>query len=114
MRLIWLSALLILTLVPLPTFTTPIIPWDDMRVKHTWPAVPPDWENLGHPSAGTTIDIDIALKSDRESAVIDALSEISDPKHPRHVLLAAPPLAYLFTRTAAPFQIPGISFQGTA
>ena len=93
MRLIWLSALFFLTPVPLPAFATSIAQWDDIRVKHTWHTVPADWENLGHPSAGTTIDFDIALKSDRESAVIDALSEISDPNHPRYVHLVTHLLA---------------------
>ena len=114
MRLIWLSTLFFLNPVLLPAFATSIVPWDDVQVKHSWHTVPADWENLGHPSAGTTIEIDIALKSDRESAVIDALSEISDPQHPRYVLLDTPPLAYLFTCAASPFQIPGIPFQGRA
>ena len=114
MRLIWLSALFFLTAVPLAAYATPIAPWDDMQVKHRWNDVPAYWESLGHPSAGTTIDIDIALKSDRESAVIDALSEISSPEHPRHVFLATPALAPSFTRAASPFQISSIPFQGTA
>ena len=88
MRLIWPSALFFLAAVPHTAHATPIAPWDDMQVKHSWNDVPADWESLGHPSAGTTIDIDIALKSDRETAVIDALSKISNPEHPKHVLPA--------------------------
>ncbi|KAH9174030.1 subtilisin-like protein [Lactarius sanguifluus] len=70
----------------------PLAPWDNMRVKHTWSAVPANWETLGCPSAGTTIDLYIALNPHQESALIDALYEVSDPKHPRHVHLTAAPL----------------------
>ena len=114
MRHFGLSSLFFLIAVPLAAFVTPIVHWDDMQVKHTWHTVPADWESLGDPSAGTTIDIDIALKPDRESAVIDALSEISNPQHSRHVLFATTPLAPLFTHAAALFQISRIPFQGTA
>ncbi|KAH9174031.1 subtilisin-like protein [Lactarius sanguifluus] len=55
-----------------------------MRVKHTWSAVPANWETLGCPSAGTTIDLYIALNPHQETALIDALYEVSDPKHPRY------------------------------
>ena len=114
MRLIWPSALIFLAAVPLTAHATPIALWDDMQVKHSWNDVPADWESLGHSSAGTTIDIDIALKSDRETAVIDALSEISNPEHPKHVLPATTPLAPSLTRAASLHQISSISFQGTA
>jgi hypothetical protein len=105
MRYHWFSALSLLTAVLLADFATPLEPWDDMQVKHTWHSVPVNWESLGHPAAGTTIDLYIALKPERESALIDALYEVSDPRHLRHVLLTAPPLAPLFTCAAAPFQI---------
>ncbi|KAH9007873.1 subtilisin-like protein [Lactarius hengduanensis] len=58
-----------------------------MRVMHRWNAVPDNWETLGCPSAGTTIDLYIALKPHQEDALIDALYEVSDPKHLRHSLL---------------------------
>ncbi|KAH9012356.1 hypothetical protein EDB85DRAFT_2281273 [Lactarius pseudohatsudake] len=38
------------------------------------------------------IDLCIALKPYRENALIDALNEISDPRHPRHVFSTMPPL----------------------
>ena len=114
MRHFRLSSLFFLIAVPLTALAASIAPWDDMQVKHSWNDLPADWENLGHPSAGTTIDIDIALKPHQESAVVDALSEISNPMHPRHVLLATTPLTPLFTRAAAMFQISSIPFQGTA
>jgi tripeptidyl-peptidase-1 len=41
---------------------------------------------LGHPPDGATIDLHIALKPDRETALIDALQEVSQPRHPKHVL----------------------------
>ncbi|KAH8994355.1 subtilisin-like protein [Lactarius hatsudake] len=93
MRYHWLYALSFLTATPLADSATPLAPWDDMRVKHTWSAVPANWETLGCPSAGTTIDLYIALNPYQESALIDALYEVSDPKHPRHVHLTAAPLA---------------------
>src|SRR6266702_716525 len=113
MRYYWLSVLSLLTAATLADFATPLVPWDDMRVKHTWDAVPPNWESLGHPAAGTTIDLYIALQPHRESALIDALYEVSDPTHLRHDPLTAPPLVPLFTCAAAPFQIWRTPFQGT-
>jgi tripeptidyl-peptidase-1 len=92
-----LSALSFLTAVLLPDLAMSLEPWDDMQVKHAWNAVPVDWESLGHPPAGTTITLYVALKPERESALIDALSEVSNPRHPRHILLTTPPLAPLFT-----------------
>ena len=86
MRYHWFSVLFFLIVVPLANFATPLSPWDDMHVKHTWHAVPVGWESLGHPRTSTTIDLYIALKAERENALIDALSEVSDPKHPRHAL----------------------------
>jgi tripeptidyl-peptidase-1 len=62
----------------------PLAPlWDNMQVKHTWNAVPANWECLGPPSSNTTIDLHISLKPHRENALIDALNEVSDPRHPR-------------------------------
>jgi hypothetical protein len=111
-RYYWPSVLFILTAVPLADFATPVVPWDDMRVKHTWNTVPVDWDSLGHPAAGATINLYLALEPDRENALIDALSEVSNPKHPRHVVLTTPPLALLFTCAAPPFQIWRIPFEG--
>ncbi|KAH8995567.1 hypothetical protein EDB86DRAFT_1100793 [Lactarius hatsudake] len=56
------------------------LPWDDMRVKHTWSTVQleSNWETLGIPSAGATIDLYIVLGPHQENALIDALYEISD------------------------------------
>ena len=65
-------------------------PWDDMQVKQTWNAIPVNWEGLGHPPAGTRITLHIALRPEWESALIDTVSEVSDPRHPRHVLLTTP------------------------
>jgi len=54
-------------------------------MKHSWSAVPEHWESLGHPSAGTTIDLYLALKSHNDNALIDALHEVSSPRHPKYV-----------------------------
>ncbi|KAF8263253.1 subtilisin-like protein [Lactarius quietus] len=65
--------------------STPLGPlWDNMQVKHTWNAVPANWECLGPPPSGSTIDLHIALKPHRENALIDALYEVSDPRNPRY------------------------------
>jgi len=92
MRYYWLYALSLLTAAPLTDIATPLVPWDNMRMKHAWNTVPTNWESLGHPPTGTTIDLYIALRPCQESALIDALYEVSDPTHPRHVLLTTPPL----------------------
>ncbi|KAH9175609.1 subtilisin-like protein [Lactarius sanguifluus] len=76
MRCHQLSVISVLAVMPFAHIAKPLIPpWDDLRVKHTWGAVPPNWESLGHPSAGTTIDLHFALKPDHENALIDALYE---------------------------------------
>ncbi|KAH9164915.1 peptidase S8/S53 domain-containing protein [Lactarius sanguifluus] len=59
-------------------------PWDDMHIKHSWNAVPKNWEALGHPPSGSTIDFYIALRSQRENAVVDVLYKVSEPGHPRY------------------------------
>jgi hypothetical protein len=107
MRYTWLSAFSFLTAM---VFATPaIVPWDDMRVKHTWHAVPADWESQGHPSAVTVIDLHIALKPERESALIDTLYEVSDPRHPKCVIS---PLLRSSFYSRAPLQIWRVPFQG--
>ncbi|KAH8995578.1 subtilisin-like protein [Lactarius hatsudake] len=84
MRYHWLYALSFLTVTLLADFATSLAPWGDVRVKHAWSSVPANWETLGCPSAGTTIDLYIALNPRQENALIDALYEVSDPKHPRY------------------------------
>ncbi|KAH9038462.1 subtilisin-like protein [Lactarius pseudohatsudake] len=59
-------------------------PWDHMHIKHSWNAVPRNWESLGHPPSGTTIDLYISLKPQRENALVDALHEVSEPGHSRY------------------------------
>ncbi|KAH9168156.1 subtilisin-like protein [Lactarius sanguifluus] len=58
--------------------------WGEPKIKHAWHTIPDNWVDLGHPSAGTTIDLHLALKSHDENALIDALYEVSDPNHPRY------------------------------
>ncbi|KAH9173778.1 peptidase S8/S53 domain-containing protein [Lactarius sanguifluus] len=72
-------------------------PWDDMRSKHSWKTIPENWESLGLPTADTMIDLYIALKPYRENALVDALNEVSDPRHPRHVSSTVP-LLHMFSR----------------
>ncbi|KAH9054944.1 subtilisin-like protein [Lactarius vividus] len=62
----------------------PPSPWDDMHIKHSWKVVPKNWEALGRPPSGTTIDLYIALKPQRENALVNALYEVSEPGHPRY------------------------------
>ncbi len=86
----WLPTLSVLAAVPF-ILASPLAPrWDDMQVKHAWNTVPKNWECQGHPPEGTTIDLRIALKPNRESALVDALYEISDPDHPKYVPLPLP------------------------
>ncbi|KAH9057761.1 subtilisin-like protein [Lactarius vividus] len=64
---------------------TPLAPrWDEMKVIHAWSTVPNNWKSLGHPPNQTTIDFYIALKSQRESALVDALYQASDPNSPKY------------------------------
>ncbi|KAH9033516.1 subtilisin-like protein [Lactarius pseudohatsudake] len=58
--------------------------WDDIYIKHSWDAVPKNWVSLGQPPSDTTIDLYIALKPQRENALVDALYEVSEPGHPRY------------------------------
>ncbi len=77
----------VLAAVPLGGLAKPLSPrWNDMHTKHSWNAVPKNWESLGGPPSGTTIDLYVALKPHRQNALIDALYEVSSPEHPKHVL----------------------------
>jgi tripeptidyl-peptidase-1 len=62
---------------PLPS------PWGKMLVKHKWDHIPDNWVALGLPPNGTKIDVHIALKPQRENALIDALHGVSQPRHPK-------------------------------
>ena len=74
------------TMVFTVSLATPVAPhWDDVRVKHAWNIIPADWESLGPPPAGTTIDLHVALKPRNENALIDAVYEVSTPGHPKKV-----------------------------
>ena len=91
MRCYQLSGISLLTAAPLYSLAKLLAPpWDDIRVKHTWNAVPPNWETLGDPPAGTTIDLHVALMPHNESALIDELYEVSDPGSPKRVFLNHP------------------------
>ncbi|KAH9037110.1 subtilisin-like protein [Lactarius pseudohatsudake] len=80
-----ISVLFVIALVLLGSLAKPLSPlWHDMHTKHSWNAVPKNWEALGHPPSGTTIDLYIALRPQRENAVVDALYEVSEPGHPRY------------------------------
>jgi tripeptidyl-peptidase-1 len=65
-------------------------PWGEMLVKHKWNEIPDNWVTLGHLPNGTTIDLHIALKPQRENALIDALHEVSQPGNPKQVLFTTP------------------------
>ena len=86
-----ISVLSLIATVLLPCYAKPVSPrWDDTHTVHAWKRVPENWVNLGHPAADTTIKLYIALRPHQESSLIDALYEVSDPNHPRHVLLVSP------------------------
>ncbi|KAH9029295.1 subtilisin-like protein [Lactarius deliciosus] len=82
MRYRWIPVLFLLSAVPLGSNATSR--WDHMRSKHSWKTIPENWESLGLPTADTMIDLYIALKPYRENALVDALNEVSDPRHPRY------------------------------
>ncbi|KAF8265370.1 subtilisin-like protein [Lactarius quietus] len=85
MRYHCITNLSVLAAVPLLSLATPLSSlWDDMHIKHTWDAVPESWEGLGQPPSGTTIDLYVGLKPEHENALIDALYEVSSPKHPKY------------------------------
>ncbi|KAF8262087.1 peptidase S8/S53 domain-containing protein [Lactarius quietus] len=85
MRCCQLAILCVLTAAPLHNLAKPLAPhWDHIRVKHSWNNVPPHWESLGHPPAGTTIDLNIVLMPYNENALIDALYDVSDPTSPKY------------------------------
>ncbi|SRR6266702_496760 len=85
-----LSVLSVLAASPPADLVTPLaLLWDDIRLKHTWSAVPANWESLGLPPAS----LHIALKAHPENALVDALHEVSDPWHPKYVLPTTLPLA---------------------
>ena len=93
----WLSVLSALVLSVLSTslicHATPSpSPWDKMLMKHKWDVIPDNWVSLGHPPNGTTINLYMALKANLENALIDALHEVSHPRHPKHVPFTSTPL----------------------
>ena len=94
----WPFVLSFLAPVLLTNFVMAAVHWDEMWVKHTWNDIPVNWESLGNPDAREMIDLHIALIPEQEGALTDALSEISDPMHPRDVYLATPPRAYTHVR----------------
>ncbi|KAH9073479.1 subtilisin-like protein [Lactarius deliciosus] len=92
MRYSQLSVLSVLVDMPFANFASPLSsPWHDIHVKHTWNSIPSNWETLGHPPNGTTIDLHVALKPHNENALRDALYKVSDPRSPKHVLSNVPP-----------------------
>ena len=102
----WLTVLSVLHAVPFACKATPPAPlWSDVRVMHTWKSVPVNWESLGPPPANTTIDLFLALKPDRKYALTNALYEVSNPRHQKHVVLTTHPPVLVLTYAAEPFQI---------
>src|SRR6266404_6674501 len=88
MRYNQLSVLSIFLAVPLADLATPPSQWGDPRVKHMWEIPLANWEDLGPPSADTTVNLSIALKPHRENALVDALLNVSEPGSPRYTLAA--------------------------
>ena len=75
----------VLVAVPLVILATPhSLHWDKMRSKHSWSAIPEDWECSGTPPIGTTLNLHVALKPRREKALIHALYEVSTPGNPKY------------------------------
>ncbi|KAH9062430.1 subtilisin-like protein [Lactarius vividus] len=69
----------VLATVLLGSLAKPFSPrWDDIRIMHSWNAVPGNWENLGNPPDGTTIDLYVALKAHRKNALVDTLYQVAE------------------------------------
>ncbi|KAH9003625.1 subtilisin-like protein [Lactarius hatsudake] len=84
MRFHPLSVLSIIAIGPLSGLATFAPRWDDVKAKHTWNSIPENWQNLGHPPSGTTMNLHIALKAQNENALIDVLYQVSNPGHPKY------------------------------
>ncbi|KAI9442714.1 subtilisin-like protein [Lactarius indigo] len=87
MRYYCIPVLYVLAAVPLGSLAKPLEPlvrWGPMHIKHSWSAVPDDWQTMGHPPSGTTINLYIALKSHHQNALKDTLYQVSEPTHPRY------------------------------
>ena len=98
--------------VPLVVLATPHSPhWDDMRSKHSWSAVPEDWECSGPPPIGTTLNLHVALKPRRENALNHAFYEVSTPGNPKYVFSVTLFLTHVLMCLAAPMQISCTSLQ---
>ncbi|KAF8260093.1 subtilisin-like protein [Lactarius quietus] len=81
----WLSMFSVLAAAsPANTDTPRAQLWSDRKVKHSWDVLPADWESLGDPPAGATIDLNFALKPYDENALIRALYEVSNPRHSKY------------------------------
>lgn len=92
MRHHWLSMFSVLIIAPLASLAMPLESrWGNVHVKHAWEAAPPNWEYLGPPSPSATIDLQIALKPENESALVDTLYEVSTPSNPRYVVSSTSP-----------------------
>jgi hypothetical protein len=109
-RLSILSVLAAATLSDLAASLAP--PWDEVVLKHTSDTVPVDWVTLGDPPAGTTIDLHFSLKPYQENALIDALNEVSNPMHRKHVLSDISLRVHGLTCAAVSSQIWRTSFKG--
>ena len=74
--------------------------WDDMRLQHSWSAVPEDWEYSGPPPTSTTIDLYVALMPRRKDALIQALNEVSSPGHPKYIFSTSTPFSHACTHVS--------------
>jgi tripeptidyl-peptidase-1 len=96
MRYHRLSVLSVLAAALLASPATPLpSPWGKMLVKHKWTRIPDSWLTLGHPPNSTSINLHIALKPERENALINALHDVSQPGDPKYVLFTTLFEAYL-------------------
>ncbi len=102
MRYNHFSVLSIFLAVPLADLATPPLHLGNLRVKHMWDTLLDNWEDMGPPSADTTVNLSIALKPHRENALVDALLDVSEPGSPMYIL-TTPLVAVLIA--AALFQI---------
>ena len=83
-KMLW-SSLLVLGLVQLGTSRILLKRWDNLALKHAWPAVPHGWGHIAPAPSNLVLKLRLGLKQNRIDDLIDNLIEISDPTNPRYI-----------------------------
>ncbi|KAH8983902.1 subtilisin-like protein [Lactarius hatsudake] len=76
--------------------------WDNMRIKHSWNAVPENWSALAIHLAASPSTSTLHSRPTARNALIDTLHQVSDPNHPRRVFSATPSLMHVAELVSPP------------